>query len=239
MNESSYIVNGEEFIQFQGLCYGDYDNSSVIERANYREVSEKYDEAPIISFSSFRENLYTGATEYSSFDDNGDATGEENSLKNNNVILTRGAFGGYGVLVRKYDSDGEESELYKEISESLANYPLYASDETLNIVEKELKDEAFDDYGEHDLRKIIEKNPGDFGIKTKDEDWEISDSPSLDNKLKDLWDTLTNHESIQGVFESQGYYIDLDKDEVKKEIKDFIDEVESPKKKNSQSFNMK
>lgn len=239
MNESSYIVNGEEFIQFQELCYGDYDNSSVIERANYREVSEKYDEAPIISFSSFRENLYTGASEYSSFDDNGDATGEENSLKNNDVILTRGAFGGHGVLVKKYDSDGEESELYKEISESLANYPLYASDETLNIVEKELKDEAFDDYGEYDLRKMIEKSPGDFGIKTKDEDWEISDSPSLDNKLKDLWDTLTNHESIQGVFESQGYYIDLDKDEVKKEIKDFIDEVESPKKKNSQSFNMK
>lgn len=239
MNESSYIVNGEEFIQFQELCYGDYDNSSVVERANYREVSEKYDEAPIISFSSFRENLYTGASEYSSFDDNGDATGEENSLKNNDVILTRGAFGGHGVLVKKYDSDGEESELYKEISESLANYPLYASDETLNIVEKELKDEAFDDYGEYDLRKMIEKSPGDFGIKTKDEDWEISDSPSLDNKLKDLWDTLTNHESIQGVFESQGYYIDLDKDEVKKEIKDFIDEVESPKKKNSQSFNMK
>jgi len=239
MNESSYIVNGEEFIQFQELCYGDYDNSSDIERANYREIEEKYSEAPIVSFSSFRENLYTGATEYSSFDDNGDATGEENSLKNDDVILTIGAFGGHGVLVRKYDSDGEESELYKEISESLANYPLYASDETLNIVQKELKDEAFDDYGEHDLRKIIEKNPGDFGIKTKDEDWEVSDSPSLDNKLKDIWDTLTNHESIQGVFEPQGYYIDLEKDEVKKEIKNFIEEIESPKKKISQSFNMK
>jgi hypothetical protein len=238
MNESSYIVNGEEFIQFQELCYGDYDNSSDIERANHREISEKYSEAPIISFSSFRENLYTGATEYSSFDDNGDATGEESSLKDDEIILTRGAFGGHGVLVRKYDSDGDEPELYKEISESLANYPLYASDETLIKVQKELKDEAFEDFGEHDLRKIIEKSPSDFGIKTKDEDWEVSDHP-LDNKLKDLWDTITNHESIQGVFESSGYYIDLDKDEVKKEIKDFVEEIDTPKKNNSKSFRMK
>lgn len=237
MNESSYIVNGKEFIQFQELCYGNYDDSSDIERANYREISEKYDEAPIVSFSSFRENLYTGATEYSSFDYNGDATGKKNSLKDNDVILTRGTLGGHGILVRKYDDDGEESELYKEISESLANYPLYASDETLSEIQQELKDEAFDDYGEHDLRKIIEKNPNDFGIKVKDNDWELSDHP-LENKLKYMWDKITNHETIQGVFETTGYYIDLDKDEVKKEIKDFVEKIEKPKNKKSQNLNM-
>jgi hypothetical protein len=239
MEERDFIVDGQVYVQLDAFCFGDYDNSSDVNRANYRALVREHggeDELPSISFSAFHHNSYTGSTEFSSFDDEGDFVKSE-SLNDCDIILTRGEMGGTGLLIKKFDEDGNEAELYVNICQSLHNYPLYASDDILHEVQEELKQEAFHDYGESDLSRMISKDPESFGIKA-DEDWDISDHP-VDNKLEDLWNRITHHETIEGVYESSGYYVDLDKDEVKKEISAFIEELDSPKAKKEKTFSMR
>jgi phosphoribosylformylglycinamidine (FGAM) synthase PurS component len=135
-----------------------------------------------IGFTNIEVNNYTGTKEIVDI---------ENQL--GDIFKLRGEMGGQSLYIKK------DSDLDMEIGQSLHNYPVL-DDDMHAKVQAELKEEAFDDYGEREIRKLIEyKYESINHMKLdKDLDFDIDDNFS-DEEIKNIWEkTLEKNANDRG-----------------------------------------
>lgn len=223
MEEDIMIQNGVEYVGYRALSYGDYDNSADVERANVRHLQEKFPEMDSIGFTNIEVNNYTGTKEIVDI---------ENQL--GDIFKIRGEMGGQSLYIKK------DSDLDMEIGQSLHNYPVL-DDDMHAKVQAELKEEAFDDYGEREIRKLIEyKYESINHMKLdKDLDFDIDDNFS-DEEIKNIWEkTLEKNANDRGdIFENGSFYIDTDiaTPLIIESANEVVEERQTKKKEKSQSL---
>ena len=219
MEEDKIYHNGVEYTGYRSLSYGDYDGSADVERANVRTMEEEYPDMAEISFTDIEiSGSFNGQKEIDSSID----------LEGSDVLKVRGELGGRSIYIR------EESELCQEIGHSLSNYPVL-DDEMLSKVQQEMKEEAFHDYGEDDIRRVLEDEDNVHKIKgvELDEFGEVDVYEQYsDEELKAIWDNVVENNPNGDVFEATGFYIDIAKQEDRViEAANEVKEEKAPSKK--------
>ena len=161
MDTETLDVDGVTFVSCWALCYGDYDNSTDLERANVRWLREQHrDKCVQIGMSRvLRSNVGGLSAECTlssmEWEDyiigKGWFTNEarREDIKQAEVLVAHGSYGSAQLWIRQ-DVDDEHGYLT-----DLAHYPELDSDTTYAIRD-ELIAEAWDCWAEHDLRKALD-----------------------------------------------------------------------------------
>lgn len=227
--ELTIMKDGEEFTGYNELSVGDYSDHqpSVRGRANIEYMDQKFPDAPVISMQDIDSDSYSGAS----------IINESIDLGDSDVVKVKGNYSTEYYI--KSDSD-----ICQEIGQSLHNSPIL-DDDIYRKVEQEMKEEAFHDYGEQDIRDLLSQEDVYPRIKNvkldADGDFDIDDNLS-DDQIKKVWDKVIDVNAGHDVFESTGYYIDIErhKESVVEATNDVIEdhELEVSAKKKGPSLSM-
>lgn len=197
MEELKVMYKGEEFTGYSALSVGDYSDHQPSDRgrANIEYMDENYPDAPVIHMQDIDTEGYTGAS----------VIDESIDLGDSDVVKVKGNYS-TEYYIRS------DSDLCQEIGQALHNSPVI-DDDIHARVQAEMKEEAFHDYGESDIRSLLSQDevyPRINNVKLdSDGDFDIDDNLN-DDQVKKVWDKLIEEKSGYDTFESTGYYIDVE-----------------------------
>lgn len=175
MDIETLDVDGVLFVSCWALSYGDYDNSTQLERGNVRYLTEQHDWCTCSTSNMHIRDARAGTfalsvmarSSYARSPDGGydwiESTSTKAMYQEAEILLTQGGYGSTQAWVRA-DIDAAHDYLA-----GLVDYPELDSD-TSYKVQQELEDEAWDNWILSDLQKGIVKYLGSEFDETEMED---------------------------------------------------------------------
>lgn len=213
MDIETLDVDGVLFVSCWALSYGDYDNSTQLERGNVRYLTEQHDWCTCSTSNMHIRDARAGTfalsvMAWSSYarSPDGDydwieSTSTKAMYQEAEILLTQGGYGSTQAWIRAY------VDAAHDYLAGLADYPELDSD-TSYKVQQELEDEAWDNWILSDLQKGIIKCLGSEFDETEMEDPETWVERNLgDDELHRMFYEVLGGSSYIGVEGGGNVYV--------------------------------